>query len=84
MAGIPTSQSPRYTSATPEAPKVKLTERTPTIDNLDDGSDPTFQQWQASIQDRLEINADHYRSERARMALVWGHTTGLAKGYLEP
>ena len=62
----------------------KLSERTPDIDDLSDGKDPTFRQWQASIEDRLEINADHYPTERARMALVWGHTSGIARGYLEP
>lgn len=82
---IPASQSQRYPSATPsEFLRVKLTERTPAIDNLSDGVEPTFRQWRASVQDRLEINSDHYRSERARMALVWGHTSGIAKGYLEP
>ncbi|USP73300.1 uncharacterized protein yc1106_00574 [Curvularia clavata] len=78
------TQFGRYQSATPDLLRVKLTERTPSIDNLSDGTEPTFRQWQASIEDRLTINADHYRSERARMALVWGHTTGIAKGYLEP
>lgn len=64
--------------------REKLSERTPNIEVLTDGKSPTFQQWRASIQDRLEINSDHYRSTRARMALVWGHTSGLAKEYLEP
>jgi hypothetical protein len=76
--------SVRFMSETPSLSKVKLSERTPTIDCLTDGKEPTFRQWQASIKDRLEINSDHYRSERARMALVWGHTSGLAKEYLEP
>ena len=74
----------RFQSETPSLAKVKLSERTPTIDCLTDGKEPTFRQWQASIKDRLDINSDHYRSERARMALVWGHTSGLAKEYLEP
>ena len=64
--------------------REKLSERTPTIEVLSDGKSPTFPQWRASIQDRLEINSDHYRTVRARMALVWGHTSGLAKEYLEP
>jgi hypothetical protein len=76
--------SVRFQSETPSLSKVKLSERTPTIDCLTDGKEPTFRQWQASVKDRLEINSDHYRSERARMALVWGHTSGLAKEYLEP
>ena len=83
-ADQPAGQPVRFLSATPDLLRVKLSERTPPIDNLSDGQDPTFRQWQASIEDRLSINSDHYRSERARMALVWGHTTGIAKGYLEP
>lgn len=64
--------------------KRRRSEKTPDIKELRDGCEPTFRQWQASIQDRLEINSDYYRTERQRMALVWGHTTGLAKEYLEP
>lgn len=62
----------------------RRSEKTPNINDLSDGKEPSFKQWQASIQDRLEVNEDHYKTERARMALVWGHTTGLAKEYLEP
>lgn len=80
----PSRLSARFLSVTPDPQHAKLSERTPPIDNLSDGVNPTFRQWQASIQDRLSINSDHYRSERARMALVWGHTTGTAKEYLEP
>lgn len=64
--------------------RTKLSKQTPTITPLKDGTDPTFQQWRASMQDRLEINQDHYPTERARMAEVWGHTEGLAREYLEP
>jgi len=74
----------RLPSGTPQPGYYKLSERTPTIESLSDGKEPTFLQWQASIRDRLEINSDHYRSERARMALVWGHTTGTAREFLEP
>ena len=41
-AELPHSQSPRYTSTTPEPPRVKLSERTPAIKNLSDGVDSTF------------------------------------------
>lgn len=85
---IPSSESPldsvRSLSTSLEPPRAKLSERTPKIEPLDDGVSPTFRQWQASIQNRLDINSDHYRSEKARMAAVWGHTTGTAMGYLEP
>ena len=60
----------RYGTGTPFDASLKLSERTPKIEPLTDGESPTFRQWQASIQDRLEINADYYRSERARMACV--------------
>lgn len=62
----------------------RRSKKTPNISTLSDGADPTFRQWQASIQDRLEINADYYPSSRAQMALVWGHCSGLAREYLEP
>ena len=61
--------------------KSQLTER---IIALEDGTAPTFIQWKISIRDRLEVNEDHYPTERARKALVWGATNGQAKEYLEP
>ena len=60
----------RLPSGTPQPGYYKLSERTPAIESLGDGKEPTFLQWQASIRDRLEINSDHYRSKRARIALV--------------
>jgi hypothetical protein len=84
---IPTSELPlegsRMSSTSPELHRAKLLERTPKIELLNDGVSPTFRQWQASIQNRLDINLDYYWSEKARMAAVWGHTTGTAMGYLE-
>ena len=61
--------------------KTVLTEK---ITPLDEGQAPTFKQWKASIMDRLEVNADHYPTERSRQALVWGTTSGKARDYLEP
>ena len=71
-------------SAPPPRSKRKLSELTPKITPLDDGSDPSFKQWNASVRDRLELNHDHYPTERSRKAFVWGVTEGRAKGYLEP
>jgi len=92
---VPTTEAPPMRSQPPPAARPpseptslyaspRLSERTPKIEVLSDGVDPSFPQWRASIQDRLEINSDHYPSTRAQMALVWGHTSGLAKEYLEP
>ena len=61
--------------------KVQLTEK---IVPLDDGREPSFFQWKASVRDRLEVNASLYPTARARRALVWGSTSGLARSYLEP
>lgn len=84
-AELPSRQSPRYTSATPEPPRVKLSRLiSSSISQLSDGKDPTFPQWQAEVEDRLELNSDHFPTERHRMAMVYSHTSGDAKGYLEP
>jgi hypothetical protein len=61
--------------------KSQLTEKIPALDN---GIEPTFISWRISIRDRLEVNEDHYPTERARKALVWGATAGQAKEYLQP
>jgi hypothetical protein len=72
-------------SETPLTVKLpRKTELTEKIKPLDDGEEPTFRQWQASVRDRLEVNSDHYQTEHSRRALIWGTTTGLAKSYLEP
>jgi hypothetical protein len=54
------------------------------LDPLDDGEEPTFIQWRASIRDRLEFNADHYRTINEAKAMIWSATKGLARRYLEP
>lgn len=83
--GQPLSQSPRFTSATPEPSRVKLSRLfSSSINHLSDGKDPTFLQWHAEVKDRLELNSDHFPSERHRMAMIFSHTSGMAKGYLEP
>ncbi|KAF5853799.1 hypothetical protein GGP41_006574 [Bipolaris sorokiniana] len=51
-AELPSRQSPRYTSATPEPPHVKLSRLiSSSISQLSDGKDPTFPQWQAEVED---------------------------------
>lgn len=83
--GQPPSQLPRFLSTTPEAPRGQLSRLiSSTISQLSDGKDPTFLQWQAEVEDRLVLNEDHFPTERHRMAMVYSHTSGDAKGYLEP
>lgn len=61
--------------------KTQLTEK---IEPLNDGTSPTFEEWKISIKDRLSVNSDHYQTEKSQKALIWGATTGLARGYLKP
>jgi hypothetical protein len=62
----------------------RLSRSIPEADPLDDGTDPTFRQWKASIEDKFQVNADHFASEQFRCIHVWLKTTGLARSYLTP
>jgi chemotaxis protein histidine kinase CheA len=64
--------------------QLRLSRNVPEADPLSDGTDPTYQQWRASIIDKLRENADHFETERSRCTHVWLKTTGLARAYLTP
>lgn len=49
-----------------------------------DGTEPTFDNWKLQLQDKLEINADHFSSTRARMAYVFSCTGSDAQTHLRP
>jgi Zinc knuckle len=51
---------------------------------LTDGIDPTFENWKLQLQDKLEVNADHFPTERARRAYVFSRTGGDAQTHLRP
>lgn len=51
---------------------------------LSDGKDPAYASWKLQIEDKLEVNADHFRTEDACMAYVFSRTTGDAQGHLQP
>jgi hypothetical protein len=51
---------------------------------LTDGVEPTFENWKLQLQDKLEINADHFLTPRARMAYVFSRTGGDAQTHLRP
>jgi hypothetical protein len=51
---------------------------------LTDGADPTFDNWKLQLQDKLEVNADHFPTIRAKMAYVFGRTGGDAQTHLRP
>ena len=33
---------------------------------------------------KLTVNDDHYKTESAKMAFIWGRTDGLAQSILKP
>ena len=51
---------------------------------LTDGTDPTFDNWKLQLRDKLEVNADHFPTPRAKMAYVFGRTGGDAQTHLRP
>ena len=51
---------------------------------LTDRTDPTFNNWKLQLQDKLEVNADYFPNAQARMAYVFGRTSGDAQTYLCP
>lgn len=51
---------------------------------LIDGTDPTFDNWKLQLQDKLEVNVDHFPNTRAQMAYVFGRTGGDAQTHLRP
>jgi hypothetical protein len=51
---------------------------------LTDGVEPTFANWKLQIQDKLEVNTDHFPTTRSKMAYVFGRTGGDAQTHLRP
>jgi hypothetical protein len=49
-----------------------------------DGKDPTFESWKLQLRGKLRVNADHFPSDEARMAYVYGCTGGDAQKHLNP
>jgi hypothetical protein len=49
---------------------------------LTDGKDPIFESWKLQICGKLRVNVDHFPSDEARMAYVYGCTRGDAQKHL--
>ena len=61
----------------------KRTPKLPDVDVLTDGkSVPTWEEWIHKIHDKLEVNHDHFATERAKIAYVCGRTAGHAASHL--
>jgi hypothetical protein len=51
---------------------------------LTDGNEPTFESWKLQLRGKLRVNSDHFPSDEARMAYVFGRTGGDAQKHLRP
>ena len=76
-----------YSSAS-SAMNSRPSQKVADVPKLDDGENPTFEEWEDAINDKLEVNADHffrendYLTEKAKVTCVKGTLTGEAKGHL--
>jgi hypothetical protein len=66
------------------SPVPKKSTKIPDPPPLTDGKDPTFESWKLQIRGKLRVNADHFPSDEARMAYVYGRTGGDAQKHLNP
>jgi len=73
---------PRYpfeTLATTIGGRSQRSDRPAKIDPLGDGKEPTFKQWKASVQGKLELHDEYFATEKSRMYYVWDNTETEAK-----
>ncbi|KAE8440298.1 hypothetical protein EG329_009729 [Mollisiaceae sp. DMI_Dod_QoI] len=73
--------NPRDT--TPLTSTPRLSAKLPDIAVLSSGEDPTFENWEKNLIAKLSVNADHFNTEEAKMAYLFGRTTGTAQRHLK-
>ena len=66
------------------SPSPKKSTKIPDPSPLTDGKNPTFESWKLQLRGKLHVNADHFPSDEARMAYVYGCTGGDAQKHLNP
>ncbi|KAJ5124619.1 uncharacterized protein N7515_008450 [Penicillium bovifimosum] len=62
----------------------KRSAKVPDAPILDDGVSVKFTPWRRAVENKLMLNADHYPSERHRMAYVSTRCAGKAQAQLQP
>ncbi|KAJ5563183.1 hypothetical protein N7535_008347 [Penicillium sp. DV-2018c] len=62
----------------------KRSAKLPDAPILDDGVNVKFTPWRRAVENKLMLNADHYPSERHRMAYVSTRCAGKAQAQLQP
>ncbi|OJD24092.1 hypothetical protein ACJ73_04553 [Blastomyces percursus] len=68
------------TSSIRGGPSNKMADPEP----LSDGKDPEFEQWMSRMLNKLDINRDHFSSEKAKVAYIESRTKGEAAKHLAP
>lgn len=72
-------------TGTPSSVQVqKRSSRLPDPPQLDDGVNPTWDDWISKMTHKLEYNSDHYESEGAKIALIVACTKGKAAKVVYP
>jgi hypothetical protein len=66
------------------SPSPKKSTKIPDPSPLTDGKEPTFESWKLQLRGKLRVNADHFPSNDARMAYVYGCMGGDAQKHLNP
>ena len=73
-------REPSQTPETSQKRSVKLPDGLP----LNNGIEPTFENWKKTITSKFEVNADHFNGEASKMAFLFRLTTSDAQRHLEP
>ena len=62
----------------------RKTARQKDLDQLRDGTSPTFDVWLTGILDKFTVNHDHFADDEAKCAYIYGQTVGDAQKHLHP
>ena len=84
LANVLETLSQRLAGANSAAVQSGKTTKIPDPPLLTDGKEPTFESWKLQIQGKLQVNSDHFFSNKARIAYVFSRTGGNAQKHLQP
>ena len=62
--------------------KRSRSSKVPDLPKLSDNLEPTYKHWRIQILGKLEVNADHFETEKACMYYVFNSTSRDAQKYL--
>ena len=62
----------------------RLSSKINSSDKLTDDVTPKAKHWLISMVNKLTVNNDHFKTELAKIAFIWGRIDGLAQSILKP